>query len=165
MGVLTNEPQETRGIFFFPGHEWKCVGYTLSKLACFHQSFFLLSGIFVLLRRTQGWTKPESSLIWPFLCCISIYWSFILMFGDALKKKKKSGCLMNKIEWLSRWPFFFHRSIWLSCSFLHQRGSLKPLCCSGLKTFQLILNNDVQTSLPRLSLEEEELTCKTMETL
>lgn len=39
-------------------------------------------------QKNSGMDRTRISLIWPFLCCISIYWSFILMFGDALKKNQ-----------------------------------------------------------------------------
>lgn len=49
--------------------------------------FFCHSGIFVLLKRTQGWTKPESVLFDHFSAVFLFIGVFILMFGDALKKK------------------------------------------------------------------------------
>lgn len=65
MDVLVDEPQETRGIgVIFSWTQWECVGCTLLSF-CFFPfffSFFCHSGIFVLLKRTQGWTKPESVL-------------------------------------------------------------------------------------------------------
>lgn len=67
--------------------------------------FFSFVWYFCPSQKNSGMDQTRISLIWPFLCCISIYWSFILMFGDALKKK--SGCLKNKNEWLSGWPFSF----------------------------------------------------------
>lgn len=63
MDVLADEPQETRGIlnenfFFFLDTMGMCRIYPINAFF----SLFLLSGIFVLLKRTQGWTKPESVL-------------------------------------------------------------------------------------------------------
>lgn len=56
--------QETRGIWelFFSWTQWECVGCTLLTFCFFPFFFFCHSGIFVLLKITQGWTKPESVL-------------------------------------------------------------------------------------------------------
>lgn len=63
-------------------------------------------------QKNSGMDQTRMSLTWPFLCCISIYWSFILIFGDALKKegrKKKS----QDGWWTTLWgACFFHLS-WL----------------------------------------------------
>ncbi len=57
------------------------------------QSFFLLSfWYFCPSQQNSGMDQTRISLIWPFLCCISIYLSFILMFGDALKKNQDIWC-------------------------------------------------------------------------
>lgn len=99
--------------------------------------------------------QTRISLIWPFLCCISIYWSFILMFGDALKKK--SGCLNN--EWLSGWPFFSFMSF-IDCHIHFFTRVDHGSCCTAMakKTFEhVILNNYVQTSSPRLSFREGQI--------
>lgn len=95
MDVLADEPQETRGIWefvcFFPGHSgnvWD-VPYLFLLFFPLLISLFLLSlWYFCPSQMNSGMDQTRISLIWPFLCCISIYWSLILMFGDALKKNQ-----------------------------------------------------------------------------
>lgn len=65
--------------------------------------------------------------------------------------------------------FFFHLSFFLLIViFISSQERIREVVAPPMakKTFQhLILNNYVQTSSSRLSLEEEGLTCKTTETL
>lgn len=154
--------------FFFPWTQWKYVGYTLSTLFSFSISrfFSFVTPVwyFCPSQKNSGMDQTRISLIWPFLCCISIYWSLILMFGDALKKKNQDVWWTKVTIWVA---FFFHLSF-IDCHIHFSTREDHGSCCTTMakKTFQhVILNNYVQTSSPRLSLEEEELPCKTMETL
>lgn len=54
--------QRNMRIIFFLDTMGMCRMYPVNFNFFPHQSFFLSSGIFVLLKRTQGWTKPESVL-------------------------------------------------------------------------------------------------------
>lgn len=49
---------------------------------------FLSLWYFCPSQKNSGMDQTRISLIWPFFCCTSIYWSFILMFGDALTKNQ-----------------------------------------------------------------------------
>ena len=90
---------EEYNIFPTPGHNGECVGCTLSiNTFCFFSPpapsvFFssFVSPVWYICpsQKNSGMEQTRMSLTWPFLCCISIYWSFILSFGDALKKKEK----------------------------------------------------------------------------
>lgn len=75
--------------------------------------------------------------------------------------------MLNEQERLFGWPFSFHLSfIGSHVNFFTREGHR---CCCGTvakKRFQCVILNDyVQTSSPKFSLEEELLPCKTMETL
>lgn len=88
--------------------QWECVGHILTTLPVSISFFFLilslLSGIFVLLKRTQGWTKPVSVLFDHF----SAVFLFIgiLFFNVTLKKENKRLGRLNTDEWLTGWPSF-----------------------------------------------------------
>lgn len=103
------KPEEYENIFFLLDTMGMCRTYPINFLLFLPISlfFFCHSGIFVLLKRTQGWTKPESVL-----STISLLYFYLLEFYFNVRRcsEEKSGCLMNKNEWLSGWPFFFHLS-------------------------------------------------------
>lgn len=92
--------------FFFSWTQWECVGCTLLSF-CFFSilfSLFLSLWYFCPSQKNSGMDQTRISLIWPFFCCISIYWSFIWMIGRCSEEKSWS---LNKNEWLSGWPFSF----------------------------------------------------------
>lgn len=80
--------QRNMKICFFLDTVGMCRMYPINVLLPLppHQSVFLLSLWYFCPSQKNSGMDQTRSLIWPFLCCISIYWSFILMFGDALKK-------------------------------------------------------------------------------
>lgn len=122
-----------------------------------HQSFFsFVILVFLSLSKElrDGPNQNQSYLT------ISLLYFYLLEFYFNVRRyfEEKSGYLMNKNELLSGWPFSF---ICLLLIVIHFSREDHRSCCTATatKTFQsIILNNYVQTSSPRLSLEEEEFT-------
>lgn len=132
MDLLVDEPQEARGIFFlfFLDTVGMCRISPINTFLFFLSPsvFFFSSSSFVFMffpslvtpvwyicpsQKNSGMDQTRMSLTWPFLCCISIYWSFILIFGDALKKEGRKKKKSQDGWWTTLWgACFFHLS-WL----------------------------------------------------
>lgn len=149
------KPEEYEKLFFFSSFfPWtqmgKCVGYTWSTVFAFFfsfpcQSFFFFATpvwYFCPSQKNSGMDQTRISLIWPFLCCISIYWSFILMFGDALKKKKNKK---NQDVWTRTSDYldglFTFICLFIDCHIHFFTREDHKSCCTAMarKTFQHVI--------------------------
>lgn len=107
--------QRNKRIFVFSSWtQWECVGRTLSTFCFFSPSVFFSFVTLVFLSFSNELRDgPNQNQSYS---TISLLYFYLLEFNFNVRRcsEEKSGCLMNKNEWLSGWPFFSSVFYWLS---------------------------------------------------
>lgn len=101
MGLRKPEEYEN----FFPQTHWKCLGCTLLTFCFLSPHFFFVTLVFLSFSKElrDGPNQNQS-----YLTIFLLYFYLLeFYFNVWWCSDEKSGCLMNKNEWRSGWPFPF----------------------------------------------------------